>query len=132
MSRIWQLILLAMASLPFRAVPAIAQTADSLVILSFNVREWTRDTDESKDTYWKRRMEAMEKMIGDVDPDVICLQEVLPQECRSFRQPSNLYPQNLEIFRAQIFDLLGVMLGLRNQDNQCAFKMGGKDRCQDR
>ena len=53
MSRIWQLILLAMASLPFRAVPAIAQTADSLVILSFNVREWTRDTDESKNTYWK-------------------------------------------------------------------------------
>jgi len=78
MSRIWQLILLAMASLPFHALPASAQTADSLVILSFNVREWTRDTDESKDTYWKRRMEAMEKMIGDVDPDVICLQEVLP------------------------------------------------------
>lgn len=78
MSGIWQLILLAMASLPFHALPASAQTADSLVILSFNVREWTRDTDESKDTYWKRRMEAMEKMIGDVDPDVICLQEVLP------------------------------------------------------
>ena len=63
MSRIWQLILLAMASLPFQTLPASAQTADSLVILSFNVREWTRDTDESKDTYWKRRMEAMEKMI---------------------------------------------------------------------
>lgn len=51
---------------------------NSLLILSFNVREWTRDTDESQDTYWKRRMEAMEKMIGDVNPDIICLQEVLP------------------------------------------------------
>ena len=47
-------------------------------ILSFNVREWTRDTDEKAPTYWKTRMEAMERMIKDVNPDIICLQEVLP------------------------------------------------------
>ncbi|MBQ8062050.1 MAG: endonuclease/exonuclease/phosphatase family protein [Bacteroidales bacterium] len=79
MRRIRQFLLLAMATLPFHSVSASAQTADSLTILSFNVREWTRDTDESRqDTYWKRRMEAMERMIRDVDPDIICLQEVLP------------------------------------------------------
>ena len=34
-------------------------------ILSFNVREWTRDTDDKAPTYWKTRMEAMERMIND-------------------------------------------------------------------
>ena len=47
-------------------------------ILSFNVREWTRDTDEESDTYWKKRMDAMSRMISDVSPDIICFQEVLP------------------------------------------------------
>ena len=50
----------------------------SLSILSFNVREWTRDTDSGSDTYWKTRMEAMQRMIEDLDPDVICFQEFLP------------------------------------------------------
>ena len=50
----------------------------SLSILSFNVREWTRDTDSSSDTYWKTRMEAMGRMIEDLDPDIICFQELLP------------------------------------------------------
>ena len=63
------------------AVPALAQLpaaeADSLRILSFNVRTWTRDLDSDSDVYWRTRMAAMERMIEDVDPDVICLQEML-------------------------------------------------------
>lgn len=53
-------------------------TGKVMRILSFNVREWTRDTDEKAPTYWKTRMESMERMIQDIDPDIICLQEVLP------------------------------------------------------
>ena len=56
------------------AVPA----GRTLRVLSFNIREWTRDRDESGEYFWRRRMEAMRRMIEDVDPDVICLQEVLP------------------------------------------------------
>ena len=59
-----------------------ALSAPVLRILSFNVREWTRDRDESGEYYWRRRMEAMTRMIEDVDPDVICLQEVLPPVAR--------------------------------------------------
>ena len=55
---------------------------DSLVILSFNVREWSRDTDKEKETFWKNRMEAMNKMIQDVSPDVICFQELMPPATR--------------------------------------------------
>lgn len=47
-------------------------------ILSFNIREWTRDRDKEGEYFWRDRMEAMRRMIEDVDPDVICLQEVLP------------------------------------------------------
>ena len=73
------LAVLLLSSLPFLGMDGPSHDqSNSLLILSFNVREWTRDTDESQDTYWKRRMEAMEKMIGDVNPDIICLQEVLP------------------------------------------------------
>ena len=54
----------------------------SLRVLSFNVREWTRDRDEMGEYYWRRRMEAMTRMIVDVNPDVICLQEVLPPVAR--------------------------------------------------
>ena len=50
----------------------------TLRILSFNVREWTRDTDDKADTYWKKRMESMSRMIEDISPDVICFQEFLP------------------------------------------------------
>ena len=55
---------------------------DSLVILSFNVREWSRDTDKEKETFWKNRMEAMKKMIEEVSPDVICFQELMPPATR--------------------------------------------------
>ena len=49
----------------------------SIRILSFNVRTWTRDLDSSSGIYWRTRMAAMERMIKDVDPDVICFQEML-------------------------------------------------------
>ena len=57
-------------------------SARTMRILSFNIREWTRDRDEEGEYYWRRRMEAMTRMIEDVDPDVICLQEVLPPAAR--------------------------------------------------
>lgn len=49
----------------------------TLRILSFNVRIWTRDRDADSPVYWRTRMAAMERMIVDVDPDVICFQEML-------------------------------------------------------
>lgn len=54
------------------------QEGRTLRILSFNIREWTRDRDKDGEHFWRKRMEAMRRMIEDVDPDVICLQEVLP------------------------------------------------------
>lgn len=48
-----------------------------LRVLTLNMRQWTRDTDSSLPTFWRTRMEAMERMIEDVDPDVICFQEFL-------------------------------------------------------
>lgn len=49
----------------------------TLKVLSFNVRQWTRDVDAGSATFWRTRMEAMRRMIDDVDPDVICLQEFM-------------------------------------------------------
>ena len=69
-----------LASTPLPA--ADSEGLDSLVILSFNVREWSRDTDKEKETFWKNRMEAMNKMIQDVSPDVICFQELMPPATR--------------------------------------------------
>lgn len=46
-------------------------------VMSFNVRTWTRDTDRDSDAHWRKRMEAMERMIIDADPDIICFQEML-------------------------------------------------------
>lgn len=48
-----------------------------LTVLSFNVRQWTRDMDAGKPTFWRTRMAAMERMIEDVAPDVICFQEFM-------------------------------------------------------
>lgn len=51
-------------------------------ILSFNVRQWTRDIDCKSPYYWKTRMTAMKKMIEDKNPDIICFQEMMvPAEC---------------------------------------------------
>ena len=72
----------AVAAAPADSTRLSASSAPTLRILSFNVREWTRDRDESGEYYWRRRMEAMTRMIEDVDPDVICLQEVLPPVAR--------------------------------------------------
>ena len=55
-------------------LPAPAQT---YTILSFNVRTWTRDRDSGSDVFWRTRMAAMERMIEDVDPDILCFQEML-------------------------------------------------------
>ena len=49
----------------------------TLRILSFNVRTWTRDRDADSDVFWRTRMAAMERMIEDLDPDVLCFQEML-------------------------------------------------------
>ena len=54
-----------------------ADVRGDLRVLSFNVRTWTRDRDSDSDVFWRTRMEAMERMIKDVDPDVICFQEML-------------------------------------------------------
>lgn len=66
---------------PFSAlaqgVPAPGAGRDTLRILSFNVRTWTRDLDSDSEVYWRKRMAAMERMIEDVDPDVLCFQEML-------------------------------------------------------
>ena len=57
----------------------VAQDSERTIsILSFNVREWTRDTDDGSELYWRTRMEAMKRMIEDIDPDIICFQELLP------------------------------------------------------
>lgn len=53
------------------------QPAGTLKVLSFNIRQWTRDTDASLPTFWRTRMEAMERMLEDIAPDVICFQEFL-------------------------------------------------------
>ncbi len=60
-------------------LPASAQEPSdgTLRLLSFNVRTWTRDRDAESDVYWRTRMAAMERMIEDVKPDVICFQEML-------------------------------------------------------
>lgn len=62
--------------------PAANPSQDSVAsptlrILSFNVRTWTRDRDTDSDVFWRTRMAAMERMIEDQDPDVLCFQEML-------------------------------------------------------
>ena len=49
-------------------LPAPAQT---YTILSFNVRTWTRDRDPGSEVFWRTRMAAMQRMIEDVDPDIL-------------------------------------------------------------
>lgn len=51
--------------------------AGTLKVMSFNMRVWTRDKDRDSEYFWRTRMEAMERMIEDIDPDVICFQEFL-------------------------------------------------------
>lgn len=59
------------------AVATGEATSPTLRVLSFNVRTWTRDLDAGSDVFWRTRMEAMERMIEDLGPDVLCFQEML-------------------------------------------------------
>lgn len=45
-------------------------------ILSFNARVWTRDTSSKSEYFWVKRMKAMNKMIKELNPDIICFQEM--------------------------------------------------------
>ena len=55
-------------------------------IMSFNVREWTRDRDKTSPDYWKVRLGSIRRCILDTDPDIICLQECWPRMARSIRR----------------------------------------------
>ena len=44
-------------------------------IISFNIREWHRDKDESSPYYWKKRRDSIAKMIKAENPDILCIQE---------------------------------------------------------
>lgn len=68
---------IASAATDSSATKAPPATSRALRILSFNVRTWTRDRDADSDVFWRTHMEAMERMIEDVDPDVLCFQEML-------------------------------------------------------
>lgn len=47
-------------------------------ILSLNARNWWRDAkDKYPSYYWKHRMEMMHDMIKQVNPDIICVQELV-------------------------------------------------------
>ena len=73
-----RLISLLLFLLPLAPAPEPeADGGETLRILSFNMRTWTRDMDSSSPDYWRTRMAAMERMIEDVDPDIICFQEFL-------------------------------------------------------
>ena len=54
--------------------------------MSFNVRNWTRDTDKTSPFYWKARVSAICRCIADVKPDVICVQECLPPVVRKIKR----------------------------------------------
>lgn len=54
-----------------------ADDRGGLRVLSFNVRTWTRDRDSRSEVFWRTRMAAMERMIEELDPDVLCFQEML-------------------------------------------------------
>ena len=45
-------------------------------IMTFNVGIWTRNRKKDDIFYWKNRMQAMEQMLRDLSPDVICFQEL--------------------------------------------------------
>lgn len=51
-------------------------------ILTYNVRQWTRDTKKSEPTYWKKRADDIKKFIKEKDPDIIFFQELtFPMTC---------------------------------------------------
>lgn len=50
-----------------------------MIVMTFNLRAWTRDRDKSQPTYWKNRLDAIVRCIRDVNPDILCVQECLPR-----------------------------------------------------
>ena len=57
-----------------------------MIVMSFNIREWTRDKDESAPTFWKKRLEAMQKCILNINPDILCVQECWPRIARKIKK----------------------------------------------
>ena len=55
-------------------------------IMSFNVREWTRDRDKTSPCYWRVRLDSICRCVRDTDPDIICLQECWPRMARAIRR----------------------------------------------
>lgn len=46
-----------------------------ITVLSYNVRQWTRDINPSKPTYWRKRAKEIRALIARENPDIILLQE---------------------------------------------------------
>lgn len=46
-----------------------------ITVLSYNIRQWTRDTNPSKPTYWRKRAKEIRALIERENPDIILLQE---------------------------------------------------------
>lgn len=44
-------------------------------VLSYNIRQWSRDINPSKPTYWRNRAMAIHTLIRRENPDIILLQE---------------------------------------------------------
>lgn len=55
-------------------------------IMSFNVRERTRDRDKTSPYYWRVRLDSICRCIRDTDPDIICLQECWPRMARTIKK----------------------------------------------
>ena len=46
-------------------------------VLTFNVRNWTRDCNNKKPTFWKNRADDMSRLILNLNPDIIFFQELM-------------------------------------------------------
>lgn len=45
-------------------------------IISLNCRVWTRDTKQSSDSFWIKRMKRIRDFLREQNPDILCLQEL--------------------------------------------------------
>lgn len=55
-------------------------------IMSFNVREWTRDKDKSSPYYWETRLDSICRCIREENPDILCLQECWPRFVKAIKK----------------------------------------------
>lgn len=79
-------------------------------ILTLNARNWGRDKDKSSPYYWKTRMKAMKRMLQDIDPDIICFQEMV--------FPATLYiPRCYRKVRPSFFHPIYIKKGLKTRDH---------------